>query len=77
MNITSDFDGGNIQVVDAGDPNNIRLRIETDNASDFYQWFYFRIDGANHIPLSINIENAGGASFAAGFATLRTCISYD
>ena len=43
--ISDKFDGGNIQVVDASDPLNIQLEIKPDNASDFFQWFYFRLEG--------------------------------
>ena len=46
LHITSAFDGGNIIVHSANDPANIRLAIRPDNASDFFQWFYFRVSGA-------------------------------
>ena len=42
MFISSQFDGGNIDCVDASDPARVLLTIRTDNQSDFYQWFYFR-----------------------------------
>ena len=46
MNITSNFDGGNIRVIATESSNNIRLEIRKDTKSDFSQWFYFRLVGA-------------------------------
>ena len=42
LSINSAFDGGNIDVLNAEDARDIRLNIRKDNASDFYQWFYYR-----------------------------------
>ena len=58
LNITSAFDGGNIIVHSANDPANIRLAIRHDNASDFFQWFYFRVSGAKDQDLHMVLENA-------------------
>lgn len=46
MDITSNFDGGNIEVLGPGGPHRIRLAIKKDHQSDFFQWFYFRATGA-------------------------------
>ena len=43
MQITSNFDSGNIRVIDASQANNIQLEIVKDNQSDFYQWFHFKL----------------------------------
>ena len=77
MQISKDFDGGNIEIIDASDAGNIRLNIEPDNKSDFYQWFYYRVDGAKDEPLSMRLENAGGAAFTGGWDDYRACASYD
>ena len=45
ITISNNFDGGNIDVIDASDRLNIQLNIKPDNASDFFQWFYFRLEG--------------------------------
>ena len=45
ISISSAFDGGHIDIVDASDPDDIRLALADDNASDFKQWFYFRLTG--------------------------------
>ena len=42
MQITSNFDSGNIRVIDASQASNIQLEIVKDNQSDFYQWFHLK-----------------------------------
>ena len=46
MQITSNFDGGNIEVVSAAKRTNLQVQIRNDNGSEFFQWFYFRLSGA-------------------------------
>ena len=77
LSINAAFDSGNIEVVDATDPQNVRLRIRTDAHSDFYQWFHFRVTGARGIPLRLVIENAGEAAYPRGFENYRACYSDD
>lgn len=71
VRISSDFESGNIEVLDAGDPAHIRLAIARDGAADFYQWFLFRVDGASGTPLRLVIENAQGASYPVGWQDYR------
>ena len=77
VSITSDFDHGNIRVVSSSKPADIELEIKPDGAADFYQWFNFRVDGADGTPLVMRIRNAGGASYAMGWDGYRACASYD
>jgi len=77
LHITDAFDSGNIEVLDAADPQRIRLEIRKDNGSDFYQWFHFRVTGARGSALSMAIENAGGAAYLEGWPDYRACASYD
>jgi len=77
MRITSNFDGGNIDVVDGASPDDVRLRIRKDGAADFLQWFYFRVSGVRGSPLRMRIENAGDATYAQGWEGYRACFSYD
>ena len=77
MQITSDFDGGNIAVLEAKTPGNIRLEIARDNQSDFYQWFYFRLSGAKGQPVVMHMENAGGSAYAEGWQDYRAVASND
>ena len=77
MKISSNFDAGNIDVIEAGTPGNIRLRIRKDHNSDFYQWFYFRLSGAKGQLCAMTIENAGGAAYAMGWEGYQACVSSD
>ncbi|WP_017930186.1 M14 family metallopeptidase [Robiginitomaculum antarcticum] len=77
MKISSDFDGGNIAVVEAKNPDAIRLNINKDNASDFYQWFYYRVDGVQGRTLNMALENAGAAAYVGGWENYSACASYD
>ena len=75
--ITSDFDHGNMRVISSSNPADIQLEIEPDGSAKFYQWFNFRIDEVAGETLSMRIQNAGGASYAAGWEGYRACASYD
>ncbi len=77
MQISHNFDCGNIQVVSCEDASNIQLNIRADESSDFYQWFYFRLSGAKGTPCTMHILNAGGAAYPPGFENYRVCYSYD
>ena len=77
MKIDSGFDGGNIEVVDAGDRRDIRLRIRKDNLSEFYQWFYFRVSGVRGEDCVIRILDAAGAAYPGGFRDYRVLCSFD
>jgi murein tripeptide amidase MpaA len=77
VNISQNFDAGNIEVVNCEDAGNIQLKIRADKASDFYQWFYFRLSGAKNTPCTMRIVNAGGAAYPPGFQNYRVCYSYD
>jgi murein tripeptide amidase MpaA len=75
--ISQDFDGGNIEIVSAADANDIQLKIRTDNQSEFYQWFYFRLSGAKGQQCRLAIVNAGGAAYPPGFENYKIAYSYD
>ena len=77
MRISSDFDGGNITCVACDEPDDIRLTIDKDSNSDFYQWFYFRLTGARGLTCALKIVNAGGASYPQGWKDYRAVASYD
>jgi murein tripeptide amidase MpaA len=76
ITISSDFDGGNIEVL-AADGAHFDLAIRHDHKSDFYQWFYFRVDGAGGADLELRITNAGSAAYPAGWPGYRACVSAD
>lgn len=77
ITISDQFDGGNIQVIDSSNPADIQLAIKPDNASDFFQWFYFSLDGEVGQRCVIRILNASQSSYAQGWVDYQVCTSYD
>ncbi|MGD9992494.1 MAG: M14-type cytosolic carboxypeptidase [Salinivirgaceae bacterium] len=77
MKISSNFDGGNIEVLSIKDHNDIQLKIRKDTNADYFQWFYFRLQGAEGYPCKMKIVNAGEASFPDGFENYYARASYD
>lgn len=77
INISSDFDGGNIKVINSTKPESIELEINKDNQSDFFQWFYFRVTSKKHTPHTLRLLNAGKSSYPPGWREYRAVCSYD
>lgn len=77
MFISANFDSGNARLISCEDASNIVLEIETDSGSNFYQWFHFRLTGAAKEDCRIQIINAGGAAYPAGFENYQAVFSYD
>ena len=77
MIISSQFDGGNIECLDASDPANVQLHIRKDNESDFFQWFYFRAANVMDLDCRYVIANAGAAAYTGGWQDYRAVASYD
>lgn len=76
LSVSSPFDGGNIRTV-AIQGNRIDLEIVKDHASDFYQWFYFRLTGGGGEPVELRILNCAGAAYPLGWQNYRACMSVD
>ncbi|WP_448662215.1 M14-type cytosolic carboxypeptidase [Sphingomonas sp. CJ20] len=66
IHINAAFDGGNIRLA-AIDGDRVDLEIVKDHASDFYQWFHFRVAGAKGRTLTFRILNAAGSAYAFGW----------
>lgn len=77
MKISTMFDAGAVVVKDASNPADIRLDLRCDNASDFKQWFYFRLQGAAYTPCTMHFENAGESAYPLGWAGYQAVASYD
>lgn len=77
MQIHSNFDAGNIEVVSIK-PNHSELSIPKDTNSDFLQWFYFKISDIE-IDSTQNIcfTNAGDSAYPDGWNNYRVNVSYD
>lgn len=77
MKISSNFDSGNIDIVDDSDINNIQLKIQKDSNSDFFQWFHFRLQGEAGKEYTMKIVNASESSYVDGWKNYKACASYD
>lgn len=75
--ISDCFDGGNVKVIDASDASNVQLEIKPDNASDFFQWFYFSLEGEIGEKITVHIVNAGQASYAHGWQDYGVCTTWN
>lgn len=77
MKISSNFDAGSIEIVSMESFDDIQLRIPHDNASDFAQWFYFRLQGAAYQACTLRFLNAGECAYPEGWTDYELMASYD
>ncbi|WP_395006929.1 M14-type cytosolic carboxypeptidase [Undibacterium sp.] len=77
IKISQNFDAGAIEVVSTVDAENIQLKLRADSNAEFMQWFYFRLQGARDQEATIQIMNAGDATYADGWEGYRAVASYD
>lgn len=77
VHISSNFDSGNIEVVQQDNPQDIQLNIGHDSNAEFFQWFHFRLQGAQGVPCKMRLLNAGESSYTEGWQDYQACASYD
>jgi murein tripeptide amidase MpaA len=81
MEISSQFDSGAIEVVgiDGADAElSIRRDVRGDGtASEFLQWFHFRVSGAERTGARLRFLNAGEATYPNGWQDYRAVASHD
>jgi murein tripeptide amidase MpaA len=77
MRISSNFDGGNINVINTDNINDIQLAIRPDQGDEFFQWFNFKLDGHVGNVYTLNIINAGSSSYPGGWEDYQAVASYD
>ncbi|MEH6824133.1 MAG: M14-type cytosolic carboxypeptidase [Motiliproteus sp.] len=77
LRINAAFEGGNIEVVALERADDIQLRIRPDAGGQFYQWFYYRLVGAQGCDCRMRLVNAAGASYPQGWEDYRAVASYD
>ncbi len=77
LSISTAFDSGAIDVVTLADHRDIQLNIRPDNASEFAQWFHFRLQGAEGLPVTMRFLNAGKSAYPKGWEGYRAVASYD
>lgn len=77
MIITSQFDSGNIRVIQATGPQNITLAINPDNGSEFYQWFHFKMQSTKFIEHKVVITDLDKSAYPDGWPGYQAVASYD
>jgi murein tripeptide amidase MpaA len=77
IKISSQFDAGAIDIVNATSANAIDLNIRKDSHADITQWFYFRLQGAQAQPCTIRLLNAGQSAYPKGWEDYNAMASYD
>jgi murein tripeptide amidase MpaA len=77
MQISANFDSGNIDVISAKDPSNIQLAIKKDNQSAFYQWFHFKLHNTEYAEHVMHLTNAGKSAYVDGWKDYQAVASYD
>ena len=77
MQISANFDSGNIDVISAQDPSNIELAIKKDHQSEFYQWFHFKLHNTEHVEHVMHLTNAGKSAYVEGWENYQAVASHD
>lgn len=77
LSISTAFDSGAIDVVNVASHHDIQLHIRADNASEFAQWFHFRLQGASGLPVTMRFLNAGTSAYPKGWEGYEAVASYD
>ena len=76
IQITAAFDSGNIEVQSVSGAEAV-LTIRQDQASEFYQWFHFRVSGAEGRMLVLRLTGLAGSAYPGGWTGYRACVSED
>ena len=77
MQITSNFDSGNIRVIKADACDDIQLEIKHDNDSEYFQWFHFKLHNVERSEHVLKIINAGKSAYVEGWEDYQAVASYD
>ncbi|APU29371.1 hypothetical protein UYA_06365 [Ectopseudomonas alcaliphila JAB1] len=78
MKISADFDSGNIQVVDASDPQRVLLAMRPDLNSHHFQWFHFQVEGLQPGQgYGFCLTNAGQSAYNRAWDGYQAVASYD
>ncbi|MCO7222990.1 M14-type cytosolic carboxypeptidase [Pleionea sp. CnH1-48] len=77
IHINDNFAGGNIQVLDASDPQQVSLSIRNDNQSEFKQWFYFKAFAEVGQQVNFSLKDAKDCAYPEGWEGYQTLCSYD
>lgn len=76
IQISAAFDSGNIEVQSIKGAEAV-LTIRRDEASEFFQWFHFRVSGAAGRMLVLRLTGLGSSAYPGGWTGYRACVSED
>jgi murein tripeptide amidase MpaA len=76
IQISAAFDSGNIEVQSVKGAEAV-LTIRRDEASEFFQWFHFRVSGAADRMMVLRLTGLGAAAYPGGWPGYRACVSED
>jgi murein tripeptide amidase MpaA len=77
MKITSNFDSGNIKVLEINEPLDIQLAINNDNGSEFFQWFHYRLESTPFLQHKMHIGGLEKSAYPEGWDGYQAVASYD
>jgi len=77
MKIFSNFESGNINVVNADTPQNIQLTIPADKHTDIAQWFHFRLESEAQVSHHFEIQGLAKSAYPEGWKDYDVVASYD
>jgi murein tripeptide amidase MpaA len=77
MYIASNFDSGNIEVLDISPQKPTRLEIRPDSGTEFLHWFLFQYVAKDADLQRFEIMNAGQSRTPEGWKRYRVAASYD
>ncbi|UTW09094.1 M14 family metallopeptidase [Pseudomonas benzenivorans] len=78
MLISSDFDSGNIEVLDADNPQQVLLAMRPDLNSHHFQWFHFKAEGLTPGQrYGFSLTNAGQSAYSQAWTGYNAAASYD
>lgn len=78
MQISANFDSGNIEVIDASNPQRVLLAMRPDLNSHHFQWFHFKVEGL--VPgqrYGFSLTNAGQSAYNQAWDGYHAAASYD
>jgi murein tripeptide amidase MpaA len=74
--IDAGFDSGNINVLGI-EGRTARLAIRRDNASDFFQWFHFRVTAPAGEEVVLKLTGLAASAYPGGWPGYDACVSED
>ncbi|MGE8495930.1 MAG: M14 family metallopeptidase [Pseudomonas sp.] len=78
MQISSNFDSGNIDVIDSSNPQRVLLAMRPDLNSHHFQWFHFKVEGLTPGQrYGFSLTNAGQSAYSHAWTGYHAVASYD